>query len=130
MDGSHPMTKDMKDSQAASIARDLYVDNGGKKGYKAFDFGLSGAVKSGTNMTEQMIGSVGISIYPVGNKVVIMLTDTKTPRSLFLHLPGIESKTNRDTNYNGKPAPFSETKQTYIWIETVKGLLKKRSDDK
>lgn len=130
MDGSHPMTKDMKDSQAASIARDMYVNNGGKKGYKAFDFGVSGAIKSGTNMTEQMIGSVGVSIYPLGNKVVMMLTDTKTPRSLFLHLPGIESTTNRDSNYNGGLAPFSETKQTYIWIESVNTLLKKQSDGK
>lgn len=130
MDGSHPMTKAMFDSQAASIARDMYVSNGGKNGYKAFDFGVSGAVKSGTNMTEQMIGSVGVSIYPVGNKVVIMLTDTKTPRSLFLHLPGIESSSNRDNNYNGRLLPFSETKQTYIWTESVNTLLKKQSDGK
>ncbi len=128
MDENHPMTKGMKDSQAADVARDMYVENGRKKGYRAFDFGISGAIKSGTNMTEQMIGSAGVSIYPVGKNVLIMLTDTKTPRSLFLHLPGIESRYNRDINYNGNLAPYSETKQTYIWIESVKTLLKKQNE--
>lgn len=122
MDGNHPMTEAIKNSQAAFIARDIYMTNGGKQGYKPFDFGLFGIVKAGTNMTEQMIGSVGVSIYPLGEKVVIMLTDTKTPRSLFYHLPGVGSRYDRDKMYNGGLAPYSETKQTYIWIESVSSL--------
>ncbi|HEX8576183.1 MAG TPA: RHS repeat-associated core domain-containing protein [Flavobacterium sp.] len=125
-DGNHPMTIDMKESQAAYVGRSMYMSNGGKKGYVGFDFGITGIFSAGPNMTEQMVGSVGVSIYPVGNKVVFILTDTKTPRSLFYHLPGIKSKFNRDDgNPRGRLMPYSETKQTYIWTESVKVLKQK-----
>lgn len=124
MDENHPMTREMKYSQAASVAREMFVENRGKKGYRPFDFGLSEVIDSGLNMTEQMIGSAGVSIYPVGENVVIMLTDTKTPRSLFLHLPNVSSRYERDDMMNGGLAPYSETKQTYIWIESKVELIK------
>jgi RHS repeat-associated protein len=126
-DGSHPMTIDMKESQAAYQGRALYMSNGGKKGYVAFDFGITGIFSAGGNMTEQMVGSAGVSIYPIGDKVVFIITDTKTPRSLFYHLPGIRSIDDRDSNPTGRLMPYSETKQTYIWSESVKTLKAKHN---
>ncbi|MFC4816553.1 DUF6443 domain-containing protein [Flavobacterium sp. GCM10023249] len=129
---NHPMTVDMKDSYAAFLGRNLYMTNGGKKGYVGYNFGISGIFKSKFDMTEQMVGSCGVSIYPIGGKVVFMLTDTKTPTSLFYHLPGLSSRYNRDSNPTGILMPYAETKQTYIWVEsvnTLKTMYKKESND-
>ncbi|VVU99037.1 MULTISPECIES: hypothetical protein [Mesonia] len=121
MDDNHPMTEDMKMSYAAYKARAMYLKRA-EKGYTPVNFGLGGIVRSGLNMTEQMVGSAGASIYPLGDQVIILLTDTKTPQSLFYHLPGLKPMHNRDHNRTNRLMPYSETKQSYIWIESVNSL--------
>lgn len=120
---NHPMNKEIMKSNSFNDARNTFIENTKKdttlqKQYIQQNFGLSGVVLAGTNMTMQMIGSYGVSFYEIGEfKRVVMITDNKTRESFYYHglyLVDIEN-IERDSKYGG--VPESTTNQTYIWVD-------------
>lgn len=117
-----PMIVDIRTSNLYGEARNNYLekqafDFEGKitKGKELISFakwysGLRAVVLSGTNMTMQMLGSVNVSFYNIGNyQRLVVINDSKTLESfdrLGLNLSDILTK-----------KPTRETRQTYIWID-------------
>ncbi len=116
------MIKDIRTSNLYHGARNNYLkaqawdfDNKISKKYIPIDFGLSGLLLSGTNMTMQMMGSGGASFYDIGNyQRLVMITDQKTKESFYYHLPWIN---NVSRSGSGTQPRQSTTNQTYIWID-------------
>lgn len=116
------MVKDIRKSNLYGGARNDYLkikawdfDNKVEKKYIPIDFGLSGLLLSGTNMTMQMMGSGGASFYEIGNNQrLVIITDQKTKESFYYHLPWIN---NISRTGSGTQEPKSTTNQTYIWID-------------
>jgi hypothetical protein len=116
------MIKDIRNSNLYSGARNEYLrikafdfDNTIVKKYITIDFGLSGLLLSGSNMTMQMVGSGGVSFYEIGkNQRLVIITDQKTKESFYYHLPWIK---NIDRIGSGTQRVQSTTNQTYIWID-------------
>lgn len=115
------MIKDIRTSNLYHGARNEYLelkawdfDNKISKQYIPINFGLSGLLLSGTNMTMQMMGSGGASFYDIGNNQrLVMITDQKTKESFYYHLPWIENISRTEFNSPRQ----STTNQTYIWID-------------
>lgn len=64
-----------------------FLNGGPSSGFQ--QFGLSGLVSSGTNMTAQFVGSYGWSMSLSGGNLNITLTNATTPFSFFYHAPGL-----------------------------------------
>lgn len=92
-----------------------------KMGYNS-SFGIPGAIKSGSNMTAQMIGKSRYSFYNVGDQLVIFVMDSKSIMSYSLNplvkmLP--DNWVNKDRN-GTDIIPESTTNQTYLIILPLK----------
>jgi RHS repeat-associated protein len=111
----HQMNKDLLDSYQVNKAYEEYVANGeDSKYYFKGDFGIIGAIRAGANMTEQMVGSAAVSIYPVGNLLVITIMDSKSISSWTLN-PFDGDEVNISRTKTSSP-PKSTTYQTYVII--------------
>ncbi len=111
----HQMNTDLLDSYQVNKAYEEYVANGEEsKYYFEGDFGIIGLIRAGVNMTEQMVGSAGVSLYPVGNLLVITIMDSKSISSWTLNpFDGDEVNIPRT---NASSPPKSTTYQTYVII--------------
>jgi len=116
------LIKDIRKSNLFLGARNDYLksqafDKSISKKYIPIDFGLSGLLLSGTNMTMQMMGSGGASFYDIGNNQrLVMITDQKSKESFYYHLPWIKN-ISRDNGCICIQPKQSTTNQTYIWID-------------
>jgi hypothetical protein len=121
MADDHPMNKDIKNSNIFNEAVEKFKESGlDKKIYVPGEFGADGAVKAGDNMTAQMLGKAGISFYPIGDKVVIFVTDSKSINSLnpakkFDAWLSDDPDKHNVERVNGKGGPKSTTHQSYIF---------------
>jgi hypothetical protein len=117
----HQMNDDMFFSYQVNRATEDFNASGGKgKIYFPGSFGLFGYMRSSTNMTEQMVGKAGVSIYSVGDKAVIMIVDSKSISSwTWKWWDGDDANIPR---VNGVGGPKSTTNQTYLFIVTKKEL--------
>jgi len=111
----HVMNKELLQSYQVNAAYEKFMEEGGrKKTYFEGRFGLLGLFRSNANMTEQMVGKAGVSIYPVGNLLVIMIVDSKSKSSwTWKWWDGDEANIPR---INGIGPPKSTTHQTYLII--------------
>lgn len=81
-------------------------------------FGIFGAIRSGPNGVEQMMGKANISMYKLGDNIVFVVTDSKSRSSWSLNpFDGDEVNVSRQ---EGKIIPKSNTHQTYIFSLTTK----------
>ncbi|TAH27115.1 MAG: hypothetical protein EAZ07_02460 [Cytophagales bacterium] len=117
------MTQDIMLSPQFGEAAKAYMAGGAPDimGYNS-SFGISGAIKSGSNMTAQMIGKSRYSFYNVGDQLVITVMDSKSIMSYSLNplvkiLP--DSWVNKDRN-GTDIIPESTTNQTYLMILPLK----------
>jgi len=122
--GNHMVQDIMKSPQFAKAAKGFMENGTDNKFFFAGEFGPSGAVDAGKNMTAQMIGKANFSFYPVGNQLVIMAVDSKSKSSWSLN-PVVKA-VSMFSNYfdtpreQGKVIPESTTNQTYIWNLPIK----------
>jgi RHS repeat-associated protein len=120
----HQMNKEIMKSSQFESAIESWKENGlDSKYYFEGTFGIPGAVKAGTNMTAQMLGKAGVSFYPIGDLVAIMVTDSKSKTSWSLN-PLAKKEENNIPRVNGQGGPESTTHQTYIWTMPKDDLLK------
>ena len=83
-------------------------------------FGASGAAAAGLNETLQVLGKFSVSFYPVGDNVIVLVTDSKSKNSLNPFLK-IGAWWNDDSEYGniprkaGSKTPKGNTFQTYIF---------------
>jgi len=120
----HQMNKEIMKSSQFESAIESWKENGlDSKYYFEGTFGIPGAVKAGTNMTAQMLGKAGVSFYPIGDLVAIMVTDSKSKTSWSLN-PFAKKEENNIPRVNGQGGPESTTHQTYIWTMPIDDLLK------
>ena len=70
---------------------------------------------AGLDMWEQMIGEAGISYYNLGNKVLFVLTDSKSNTSLYYHLPFVKNRERGEKNPWYTLNGYGNTYQTYMW---------------
>jgi hypothetical protein len=111
----HQMNIDLLNSYQVNMAYENYIQNGENLKYSfGGDFGILGAIRAGTNMTEQMVGSASVSVYPIGNLLVIAIMDSKSISSWTPQWwDGDEVNTSRT---NATSVPKSTTYQTYLII--------------
>lgn len=129
-----PMNKDLSMSYVAFRAREKFLNSGGNKVAGHADFGLAGILRSNVNMTEQMVGTANYSVYPLGDdEVMIAIFDSKSRYSLYYHLPWVDNWDRRTISAQEGihidkclmctgNQPYTTTRQTYIWIESVENL--------
>ncbi|MGB0870969.1 MAG: RHS repeat domain-containing protein [Flavobacteriales bacterium] len=125
--GDHPMNKDI---QKSPIFKDAYkkfrlTNMQDKKLYKS-KFGLIGAWKAGKNITAQMLGKFSTSFYPIGDKVIVLVTDSKSNNSfnpIFKFSSWITDQPeqhNKVRKYDGKyPTALGTTRQTYLFVLSI-----------
>ena len=110
----HPMNQDLFFSYQVFRATEEFYNNNENKTYFRGEFGLFGYLRATFNMTEQMVGKAAVSIYPIGDKVVIMIVDSKSISSwTWKWWDGDEVNIPR---VNGQIIPKSTTHQTYLFI--------------
>ncbi|MBO0592090.1 hypothetical protein I2486_11795 [Cellulophaga sp. E16_2] len=132
----HPMNNNLSKSFVAFKARETYLKEGEAKVRGDVNFGLAGILRSNINMTEQMVGSANFSIYPLGkDEVLIAIFDSKSRYSLFYHLPWVDNtprlkfnklylEHTKTCNLCSISQPYTTTRQTYMWIESLETLKK------
>ena len=122
---SEGMLQEVIKSPQFADAFSKYIDKGtpSKMGHKS-SFGLLGAIRSGDNMTAQMIGKSIYSFYNVGDKLVITIMDSKTVQSYSFNplvklVPEDRINLKRGKN-NPYPVPKANTRQTYLMMLDIK----------
>lgn len=109
--GDSYLSKSIKKSRIFENAKDDYNDTeGGKQRIKG-RFGLFGAL-FGKNMTEQMVGKAVFNFYPVGDKTVLVVSDSKSISSFTLMPDGDNVNIPR---YEKVKVKRANTYQTYIF---------------
>ena len=111
--GDQPMISDIKKSPTFKEAMQDFLESGEKK-FKTAPF--FNPVSAGKNMTAQFIGKANYNFYEIGDKMVIVVIDSKSVTSETFNpvIKNIESlNTPRE---NGKIIPESTTHQTYLFI--------------
>jgi RHS repeat-associated protein len=92
----------------------LFISNQG-------EYGAGGAAEAGENMTAQMLGKFGVSFYPVGDIVIVVVTDSKSNNSVNPFLKGVAWVTgdseygNEDRREGYRNEKRSTTHQTYLF---------------
>jgi len=117
----HPMNEQIRTSNLYHDARNSYLkkqawDSDGSilKGREVISFakymdGFQSVLLSGSNMTLQMMGTVNVSFYDIGNyQRLVMINDSKSVES-FDRLGPLSRTLDR--------VPSRVTRQTYIWID-------------
>ena len=128
--GDHPMNEDIQKSPVFLGALNKFKETDmTKKGAFSSKFGLIGAWRAGDNMTAQMLGKFTTSFYPIGEKVVVLITDSKSNNSFnpifkfSAWLTDQPEQHNKVRDYGGKyPPALSNTRQTYLFILSNHGL--------
>nr|WP_068886962.1 hypothetical protein [Pedobacter panaciterrae] len=108
-----PMTKDLRNSFIVQQATARFLLNGGKEplvNFNAHFYGPIGPIMSGTNMTEQFLGSARVSIYPSSLGFIYVVTNTTDMNSFGLH---VANSVTRDPN---TPTPYGTIYQKFMWI--------------
>ena len=85
-------------------------------------FGNDDCVVCTGSLARQFVGTFSVTVRPVGNQALYLITDTKSAWSLLLHaVPstprGDLYNVPRTVPYNTFAQPLSTTLQTYWWIE-------------
>lgn len=78
-------------------------------------FGPIGAASSGTNMSAQFLGKANYNFYKVGNKIISIITDSKSKTSWSLN-PFAKDEIFNTPRSKGKITQLGNTFQTYIFI--------------
>ncbi len=91
-----------------------------KKGVKNVTTIYANPMTAGLDMWEQMIGEARVCWYDLGDKVLFMMLDSKSNKSLFYHLPFIHNKLRGEKGFG-----YGDTHQTYIWTETKNSIRMK-----
>ncbi|KAB1064902.1 RHS repeat-associated core domain-containing protein [Salibacter halophilus] len=117
------MLQEIMESPQFADAFKHYLDKGAPKklAYES-SFGIPGALKSGKNMTAQMIGKANYSFYNTGDKLVITIMDSKSVSSYYWIAKLVPSEwVNKNrSNDSNENIPESTTRQTYIMIFDIK----------
>ncbi len=127
------MNKDIQTSAIFKNALDKFQKTDmNKKMYSSGEgeFGLIGAAKAGTNLTLQVLGKFGVSFYPIGDKVLVFVTDSKSKNSVNPILKMMAEFTNNSEYGNisrkiDTITPEGNTRQTYMF-ELPKSYFKKK----
>lgn len=121
-DNNNPMINSFRrpSSTYTSKARSDYLRSGEIKNQLVINTFAANPITAGIDITEQFIGEANISWYDLGNKVLFLLMDSKSNRSLFYRLPFINNR-NRGENGLG----YGNTYQAYMWIETPEEIREK-----
>ncbi len=83
-------------------------------------FGGKGAIEAGMNETLQVLGKFSVSFYPVGDNVIVLVTDSKSSNS-FNPLEKLGAWLTGDSEFanipreNGSITPKGNTYQTYLF---------------
>lgn len=121
--GNHPMNLDIIDSPdfIDAQARFKKSTNLKEKLPLSSSFGLMGPFRAGTNMTAQMLGKFDVSFYPIGDKVVTLVTDSKSQNSYqpWYKLGSLWGNSEfgnhaRDTKWRHNN--MSNTRQSYLFV--------------
>lgn len=107
-------------STYASKARSEVLSSNEPKGGVKFDYGETNPVTAGFDGWEQFLGRSTISYYKLGDKVLFLMTDSKTWESASYR---VGDSWDRSQNSAG-----GTTRQTYIWTETMGEVRKKNHD--
>ncbi|MDB4325257.1 RHS repeat-associated core domain-containing protein [Flavobacteriaceae bacterium] len=115
----HQMNEGIIDSYQFYRASEKMIDSGESKMKVKGTFGVFGAIRSGANMQEQMMGKANISMYELGDKILFLVLDSKSKTSWSLNpfAKGEDNNISRDPN---KTTPEGNTFQTYIFSLTKK----------
>jgi len=109
------MNRDIRFSSSFAKAHRQYRAQGVEnKFYFPGTFGIDGFTTA-QNMNQHMMGRVSFSFYPVGDKVVVMGTDSKSKSSLYYN-----SDVTNTPRINGIGFPKSTTHQTYLFVLPLK----------
>ncbi|NGF75862.1 hypothetical protein G5B10_08230 [Fluviicola sp. SGL-29] len=94
------------------------------------EFGIPGAIDAGKNMTAQMIGKAVYNFYPLGEKLIVLIIDSKSVSSWTLNpFDGDEVNKARSNHGiispSGNKEPKTTTYQTYLFmLDNYKSLVK------
>lgn len=121
--GKHPMNLDIMDSYDFKQLMINYKRLTGLKHKSSGSnkFGLMGAIRAGSNLTAQMIGKMDASFYPLGGRVVVLVTDSKSRNSYqpWLKLGNLWKDGefgNHDRNTPWRHNNMSTTRQSYLFV--------------
>jgi hypothetical protein len=92
--------------------KELYTGEG--------QFGAKGAVEAGANETLQVLGKFSVSFYPVGDNVIVLVTDSKSSNSLnplekFVGWATDDPEYGNIPREKGVVTPKGNTYQTYLF---------------
>lgn len=125
--GDHPMNLDIMNSPDFAKLKNQYYNDTALNDKAAYgnEFGLKGAWRAGLNLTNQFIGKFDVSFYPVGDNVVVLVTDSKTQNSLkpWLKIPSWFSKKYEEYGNVSRSEPsyrknndYTNTRQSYLFV--------------
>ena len=128
----HPMTQDMQNAYRVNTGRDFFYSKyseqyksgkgvqGGSVTNWAGDFGLSGLILAGNDLTEQFVGSYRLDIYVAddGKNLIFKVTNSTNMESAgYRVLDSYPRNTNINSYYNRGAG--GDTFQIYMWTEPI-----------
>ncbi len=125
--GNHPMNLDIINSpDFIKLKKDYYQETAfNDKKALGNTFGLVGAYRAGTDLTSQFIGKFDVSFYPLGDNVIVLVTDSKTQNSLkpWLKIPSWFGKKYEEFGNVSRSVPsysenndYTSTRQSYLFV--------------
>ena len=122
LDGSHPYTQSMQNSNIIQKAQQMIFDGEtnipGQITNVKSGFGLKGLFKAGFSLPKQFIGSFRFDAYTSsnGSSLLNIISDCKSLSSFMYHITPQSWNSQR----NGERKAFSNTYQFYIWKTPLK----------
>jgi RHS repeat-associated protein len=123
----HPAINDIKVNHLWGSAYSDFLDSGKKSdiGVLAYFVPILDNWLTAHNMQVQMMGSFRVDFYKIGDKVINLVTDTKSRTSFYLHLPVSNYRRGKGIiKENGMWYPpiqgENTTFQTYLFLTTPK----------
>jgi len=115
----HQMNEGIIDSYQFFRAAGKMVNSDEDKMMVKGTFGIFGAIRSGLNMQEQMMGKANISMYKLGDKIMFAVLDSKSKTSWSLN-PFAKGEGNNISRNPNQTTPEGNTFQTYLFSLTTK----------
>ncbi|MGG7552671.1 hypothetical protein ACQ7CX_18845 [Chryseobacterium arthrosphaerae] len=114
---------DKTSSPYSSLARQDALNSKKSKGFIKMDYLHANPIRANFDWNEQMWGRSIISWYKLGDKILFVMTDSKSQESLFYRLP-----VKNFERTEGKVNSFANTYQTYMWTESNSEVKQKVYD--
>jgi len=135
--GSNYMNTMVGNTSIANEARSAFLNGNGRKVGGDVPFGLWGFLTHDIQGTEQILGQSNFSVYPLSNnRVLMMVNDSKTFNSInpLAKFGDWINNVEDGSNYPRGPITathpnnwMANTRQTYIWIESMNVLKAKHA---